>query len=568
MEYLCERSRQALRLTSEVIQKSSDAAEVLDIDDLDENASYLDMSMRKFENYNVSEATGSLNRNDYVDVIGKSTNNCNYDDNIYDNYSVERNGKNASVKTQMPDPNVRNEKCDCPFNGLPAAHLTIMHSPKVGWLTMHLRRKRFIRNFGVNFKRKYYMGLVSRETDRHYYEWWLLMYAGGTSDLKPTLCLQLNQFEVIGEYSKIIKPNEKPPSDDKRIQCKFELNEKHIKKDAKTYCFVAETPEHCEHWINLLKQMSAGLPYVETIFTTTAQIRKLPLLPSNAKAIVDHNRMNENIDTVDMLGGVSGGMSTIANNHNGDVTNYSEGVYEEPEEYYKNVPASMNKAPTLPKKKLSQSNAMNVQTNEISSIYDTPKKPIRKSNETKHYDVVSVQRDTNNDIIEKDSAIETNTIDSTLENRTIKIDDKIRCQLSTQLKEQSQKYLSNSNSNAGQKTSNEEMPKATSTATVEGIANKYQLSTVRKWFFSNHLSKLRQSTNPTSFMRRSSGTLADTAIPPQPQPNQRHKTNAIASSGDVQKRAFSVQPKGNKVHMIINQLEANGHKLITVSPKN
>lgn len=554
-----------------MIQKSSDDAEVLEIDDLDENASYLDMSMRKFENYNVSEATGSLNRNDYVDVIGKST-NCSDDDNIYDNYSVERNGKNASVKTQMLDASVKKDvdaKCDCPFNGLPAAHLTIMHSPKVGWLTMHLRRKRFIRNFGVNFKRKYYTGLVPRETDRHYYEWWLLMY-GSTSDLKPTLCLQLNQFEVIGEYSKIIKPNEKQAGDDKRIQCKFELNEKHIKKDAKTYCFVAETPEHCEHWINLLKQMSAGLPYVETIFTTTAQIRKLPLLPSNAKAIVDHNRTNENIDTVDMLGGVSSGMSTIENNHNGDVANYSEGVYEEPEEYYKNVPASVSKAPTLPKKKLSQSNAMNVQIDDNSYIYDTPKKPIRKSNEVKHYDVVSVKRDTNNDIFEKDSENETKTIEnhSTLENRTIKIDDKIRCQLSTQLREQSQKYLSNSNSNSGQKTSNEEMIKVTSTATVESIANKYQLSTVRKWFFSNHLSKLRQSSNPTSFMRRSSGTLADTATPPQPQPNQRHKTNAIAPSGDVQKRAFSVQPKGNKVHMIINQLEANGHKLITVSPKN
>lgn len=285
LEYLCERTGQALRITNEVIQRSKkENVDASEIDDLDENASYLDMSMRKYESYNVTEASGSLNRNDYVDVIGKSSEECNEDDNIYDNFSVERNGKGSSSEKDIEVRDVKRNfdgKYDCPFNGLPAAHLTIMHSPKMGLLTMHLRRKRFIRNFGINFKRKYYTGLVSKQIERDYYEWWLLMYAGGTSDLKPTVCLPLNQFEVIREYSKIKstekmsnekKSNEKRSNDDKRMneikrmQCKFELNEKFKVKDPKSYCFVAETPEHCEHWINLLKQLSTGLPCVETVF--------------------------------------------------------------------------------------------------------------------------------------------------------------------------------------------------------------------------------------------------------------------------------------------------------------
>lgn len=648
MEYLCERTAQALRITNGVIQRSKkENVDASEIDDLDENASYLDMSMRKYESYNVTEASGNFNRNDYVDVIGKSSEECNEDDNIYDNFSVERNGKGSysEKNDEMRDVKRNSDgKYDCPFNGLPAAHLTIMHSPKMGWLTMHLRRKRFIRNFGINFKRKYYTGLVSKQIERDYHEWWLLMYSGGTSDLKPTVCLPLNQFEVIWEFSKI-KSNEKTMSSEKktnddkrmneikRMQCKFELNEKFKVKDPKSYCFVAETPEHCEHWINLLKQLSTGLPCVETIFTSTAQIRKLPMVPSNAKN-AELNCMNEDIDTVDML--MSNGFSR--DDQNIDLANYSEGVYEEPEEYYKNVPVSMSKVPTLPQKKMLPSTAVNVQRVNISAIYDTPKKPIRKTDDAKQYELVptkkdasvgkkdsstdvftissssdvsnngssfdgvkkgsdvdvtekggievrtdgtevrkegtdvtkdgtAVKKDINIEIMKKDSSkdvarkdrnfemkkeisITNEPVDVPLENR-IKIDDDIRCKLSTQLKQQSQKYLSNLD-----RKSNDDVDMIKTASMVDGIANKYQLSTVRKWFFSNHLAKLRQSTNPTNFMRRSSGGSAN--VTPQIQPIQRHKTNAIAPSSDVQKRAFSVQPKGNKVHMIINQLEANG----------
>lgn len=443
-------------------------------------------------------------------------------------------------------------KRDCPFIGLPAAHLTIMHSPKVGWLTMHLRHKRFIRHFSINFKRKYYTGLVSKENqENHYHEWWLLMYAGGTSDLKPTICIPINRFEACTDNAKVTvtKSNEKQTTETKRNPCKFELKEKGDKKDGKFYCFVAESPEHCQHWTNLLRQLGMGVPYIENAFTTIAQIRKLPMVPLNSKN-ADNDRLTGDIDTVDTS--KVGSHSNDERTSNIEICNYSEGVYEEPEEYYKNVSTSISKTPILPTKKVPQTTLTQVQMDVISSIYDTPKKPVRKTDDTKqHYDLIFVQNSNE-------------SIDAAHESNRLKIDSEIRDKLSTQLKEQSQKYLSSS----GRRTSDEEMTRnSTTTTTNDGTPNKYQLSTMRKWFFSNHLAKLRQSTNPTNFMRKSSGSTTDTTEIAQPKLNQQHKINAVSTSTDTQKRAFSIQPKG-KVHMIINQLEANGQlTLLTSSNK-
>lgn len=557
MEYLYERNTDVLRLINEIIEKSKkEAVNTVNIGELAENTSYLDMSIRKYESYELKKSAGNLNRNDYVDVSSKLSNECNDDDNIYDNFMVERNGKCPPIQEtttiQYIETSSKSDvsvgKKDCPFNGLPAAHLVIMHSPKVGWLTMHLRRKRFIRHFSMNFKRKYYTGLLSKQTDKDYHEWWLLMYAGGTTDLKPTVCLPLNQFEACADQSKAIKTDDKDQNDGKRNPCKFELNGKSKKKDAKSYCFVAETPEHCEHWLNLVKQSSLGLPYIESTFTTTAQIRKLPMPPLNMKNS-DIDRLNGDIDTVDTT------VISSARDHTVDICNYSEGVYEEPEEYYTNVSTGTatkaSKLPKLPVKKiLSQSTASTIRIDDISSIYDTPKKPVRKFDDAKHYDLISGHTENCN---------ESNTIaDSTMqESNRLKIDDEIRSKLSTQLKEQSQKYLT-----SGRRTNDEEMVR--DSTVVDGTPNKYQISAMRKWLFSNHLAKLRQSTNSTNFMRKSSGsntTETTTQVntnQQQPSDQPLNKTNAIAPSSDALKRSFSVQPKGTKVHMIINQLEANG----------
>lgn len=571
LECLYERTTHVLRLINEIIEKSEKVSIDTTLEQTtstcqsEENTSYLDMSMRKYESYELKKSNGNFNPNDYVDVSSKASKEYKDDDNIYDNYIVERNGKSVSVRditttSETVSKNDVSDKRDCPFIGLPAAHLMIMQSPKVGWLTMHLRRKRFIRHFSINFRRKYYTGLVSKQTDKDYYEWWLLMYAGGTSDLKPTICLPLNQFEVRPDHSKISKSDDNQQNENKRNPCKFELNEKNKKKDGKSYCFIAETPEHCEHWINLVKQLSVGLPYIENTFITTAQIRKLPM-PPNVKNI-DVDRLTKDIDTVDTT---ANARLSIERENTADTCNYSEGVYEEPEEYYKNVTTSTimmttaivtanatEKTPKLPVKKTpSQSTATTITIDNISSIYDTPKKPVRKSSDAKHDDHILKQKDYCNE--QKTVMVH--------ESSRMKIDDEIRSKLSTQLKEQSQNYLSSSSSSSqGRRTNDEEMVR---NSTADSTNNKYQLSTMRKWLFSNLLSKLRQSTSSTNFMRKSTGSNTDEITSTQqqqqqPSNQQQSKTKAIASTSDALKRSFSVQPKGTKVHMIINQLEANG----------
>lgn len=502
--------------------------------DTTEKTSYLNMSLRNYGNYELATNTETLSRTEYVDVTGKTSTEFNEDDNIYDNYIVERkvNGTTAEAmtSTQNSDSPTRRDfgaKHECPFTGLPAAHLTIMHSPKCGWLTMHLRGKRFIRNFSVNFKRKYYTGLVTKQTKNNYCEWWLLMYAGGTCDLKPTVCIQLNQFEVHADHLKDREESNndnKQESENKRNPCKFELNEKTKRKNSKSYCFVAETFEHCEHWVSLLKQLCLGLPYIESTFITTAQIRKLPMLPLNAKNC-DIDCRAVSVDTKFVPNSISVS----------DVCNHSEGVYEEPEDYYKNVQISTTKTPALPMKQLSQPTASTIRMEDISLIYDTP---TRKTHDLRHYD--SIQKSYSN---------ETRLEHLEHESNCMKIDDGIFPKQSTHSEEPPKNYSSSVRKTVERETAGTSM-------NTEMPTSKSQLSAVRKWLFSNHFSKLRHSANSSQFVPIEESPMK---VPsPSVQLNQPHETNAIEFSSDVHKRTFNVQPKGNKVHQIINQLEANG----------
>lgn len=542
LKRLFERSTNMLTLINTIIYEASrethDIKWVCVKKECDTATSYLDMSVRNYGNYELNNKSNTSNRNEYVDVIGKPVKDFDDDDNIYDNYIVERNDNGTTANEMVHDKCTENStkkdtrgKHECPFNGLPAAHLTIMHSPKVGWLTMHLRGKRFTRHFGVHFKRKYYTGLVMKQLENDYCEWWLLMYAGGTSDLKPTVCLQLNQFEVCADAVKDVAGEKSEENANKRNPCKFELNEKikETKKDPKSYCFVAETSEHCDHWVSLLKQLSIGLPYIEMTFLTTAQIRKLPMLPLNVKNVDCEHKM-DNRDTVDRQ--IVTGMQFTS-----DLCNYSEGVYEEPEDYYKNVPVSAKKTPILPVKKVPQSPNATIQVDNILSIYDTPKKPIRKTHEDEHFEVVSTPKNRCTFIKSEDNGV--------------KCDNDIRSKLTTQLKEQTQKY------SFDQKSNDVEINGDTASTISESANSKYQLSSMRKWLFSNHFSKLRQSSNSTHF----GGVPCDESITKdtsQAELNQNHEFNEVLPSTDTNKRTFSVQPKGNKVHQIINQLEANG----------
>lgn len=101
LEYLTERCTDVLRLINDIIDNSNEKPHTdrkSDIGESEENTSYLDMSMRKYENYELTQTNECSNRNEYVDVTGKSSKDCNDDENIYDNYIVERNDKDAPVK--------------------------------------------------------------------------------------------------------------------------------------------------------------------------------------------------------------------------------------------------------------------------------------------------------------------------------------------------------------------------------------------------------------------------------------------------------------------------------------
>lgn len=561
LECLYERTSNALQSIDEIIlklrmDKSEELFGYIQSDnhrpaEQMENTSYLDMSRKKYETIDsktMKNPADNLNRHDYVDVVSKPMDGFIDDDNIYDNYSVERNHETAASERRAPiDNRVGNstsgkedvnggQKLDCPFNGLPAAHLTIMHSPKVGWLSMHLRGKRYIHHFGVHFKRKYYTGMVMKQNENAHCEWWLLMYAGGTNDLKPSVCLPLNRYGVHANLPKSAtkrkEGSQRQDNETKFNPCKFELNEKSQRKNRKSYCFVTDTPENCEHWVNLLKQLSIGLPYVESTFQMTAQIRKLPMLPLSAKSI-DLDRPGT--DTTD-LNGLNHSRSNDRNDFSSDdVCNHSEGVYEEPEDYYRNVQnysTASTKLPILPQKSSSVS-PIRTDNVYVAEIYDTPKKPIRKSDES--YDRVSVD---NNSPTHGRKHLKTFG------------DEMCTKQSAAKLKDHTQ--------TSGRMASDE-----------DSSASKYHISTVRKWLFSNHFSKLRQSSNSSNSERISSedGTIEGAVAldlqqqQPQPQPQQSQCNNStvVVPPTDGQRRTFNVQPtKFNKVHMIINQLEANG----------
>lgn len=555
-------SIEKIKSTNEINEESDD-----DSNEQDENTSYLDMSMQKYECYDLNATRMNSNPHEYVDIAGKSTTECKDDDNIYDNYIVE-NSKTAAVQ-------VHSEKRDCPFGGLPAAHLMIMQSPKVGWLIMHQRRRSgFMHNFSVSFRKKYYAGLVvenhNNRSDNKFCYWWFLLYAGGSSELKPTVCLPLYQFEITCDPTNKSKNNRNSkketnsktaaPEKDEN-QCKFELRAKSTRKDSKSYCLTAESPDHCNEWFNLLKQLIDGKPYVETSNVVTAQIRKLPKLPMKAKSAgLDEDDSNDN-DTVDMP---ANGCKLQNKVDEKEIINYSEGIYEEPEEYYRNVTAkgasktmkTLNETKSLMKKttrtttttdsQSPSSNASTIQIEDISLIYDIPKPNSRNT-----------MADTQKEHIFRDEngrkTIDTDASESVLESNRIQIDDAVRSKLTFQLKDQSEKFLNNL-------TTITTTPKNDHEKIVRNsVANKkHQLSNVRKWLFSNHLAKMRHSTNSTG-SRKSTENMKNDSL--RTSSKQSHKLNAIApmlSETQQKRQIFSVQPKGNKVHMIINQLEANG----------
>lgn len=127
-------------------------------------------------------------------------------------WSMELNGSNTEnitgLQSQQQSP-VRNdiyEQCvyepeikaqsspdslTCPFGGLPATHLEIKKAVITG--NLHKRRAFF------GQVKKYYAGIIDD---------WLLLYAGGKTDLKPSICIALTHCTILDRSAEI--PNGPP----------------------------------------------------------------------------------------------------------------------------------------------------------------------------------------------------------------------------------------------------------------------------------------------------------------------------------------------------------------------
>lgn len=211
----------------------------------------------------------------------------------------------------------------CPFSGLPAAHLLIKKSPKIGSL------QRIKDNYIFNQSRmKYYSGLL---------DGWLLMYSN-SCDLKPTICLNLQNYDLCNrvEYRK-------------REQ--FELISNEWKTDKpKKYLLQAASASDYEEWLQAITTASKSSQIRRRLNSVS---RKLPSPPPYFES-----------ESIPRLSG------------------RSEGIYEEPSEMFSTqlYPSfqfdnwtQLPLAPALPVK--SGGSKCKMESNVESVAYDTPKSP-------------------------------------------------------------------------------------------------------------------------------------------------------------------------------------------------
>lgn len=541
-------------------QHHSDKSDDTQLDD--DNSSYLDMSLRKYESYKLKQAIDS-NPNEYVDIIGKKKSTsedttfseCADDDNIYDNYVVERKLDNSGSDVPVNDikSNGFDVKHEFPFSGLPATHLPIKKAKKIGWLTLNQRRRRFLNILHLYLNKKFYVGLISDDSGNGLPDWWLLLYGGGATDLKPSLFIHLSQFEL----SRVTKNIDKKKSFRKSAinNFHFELKEKPnvnqnttSKFDPIVYQFSTSSSDEFEQWYSILMMVNNDTQ-MPTDLNASGSSRKLPMLPPSSS----HKNILNSCDETDVASNAECILSDNLIYTNQDLPNYSEGVYEEPEEFYKSISKPVATSSPLPPHIPSKSNTQK-DTNEIdadNSTYDIPISPARsiyhiRCNENSSKTIKHLDNRYNPNVDKADDydrimvSSVTPRIVSTTENK-VKISE-IRTKLTSQFKEHSQKYLSVDNATKEMTISATNSIVVPNSSTTNNYNNKSQLNTVRK--FVNQLTRIKRS----SMASKKSATHTS------------QKINKITDENVDKniKSIYSAQPKGKKVHMIINQLEANG----------
>lgn len=147
---------------------------------------------------------------------------------------------------------------ECPFSGLPAAHLLIKKSPKVGNL-VRIKEKTYLFN---QSRIKFYSGLL---------DGWLLMYSSNC-DLKPTICLNLQNFDLCN-------------SEQTRKREQFQLISNECKTDyarsPKKYLLQAASANDYDEWLQAITAAQRSSLIRRRLNSIS---RKLPSPPPCAKS--------------------------------------------------------------------------------------------------------------------------------------------------------------------------------------------------------------------------------------------------------------------------------------------
>lgn len=452
--------------------------------------------------------------------------------------SMELNGSSteniAAVKTQQQSP-VRNdlyEQCiyetemtakrqtssdtlTCPFSGLPATHLELKKSVITG--NLHKRRTFF------GQVKKYYAGII---------EDWLLLYAGGKADLKPTICIALAHCTMHDRSAEI--PNvslattstttTRKPSDVYELQLIQHLPGGFQKK----FHFQVNSKPILMDWLTAIQSRLNGVSDFPTQrphdVTFIASNRKLPTPPSaemmDSVVMVTPSEAVKSITTTNSF--LSSSSIVYGNTR---LSNRSEDIYEEPAEMLISHYHQPNETCLENSLTISPDSNLN---------YDIPKSPPKCIDDGLqcHHDLPANHKFS-----------------------------EVKTKLSTQLKSHPPISISPIKSTITTKGNLSISPSSIKEKPKKGSGESPSPS-VKNWFLSrlNKSSATKDAHDQVSIVqpnaadvappskvkasasiRRANGSTAATACTP---------TKIIESDRSV---------KGGKVNMIIHQLEANGH---------
>lgn len=190
------------------------------------------------------------------------------DDNVYDNCNINlatlttasalsaqtTNGpQNLSQLASQHDKD--KDKLLCPFVGLPAAHLKIMNSPKYG-LLYRIEKKIFF-----DQTKHYYAGVMNR---------WLLLYSASSNDMKPSMCLYVDDVGIDTIFD----------GSGKKRENLFHI----LTNTGKRYQFQALSEDDLAEWITVISQYIINERKSEQVDERSNSSRKLPTPPPASPA--------------------------------------------------------------------------------------------------------------------------------------------------------------------------------------------------------------------------------------------------------------------------------------------